>query len=87
MLADQFNLHEALKEFSEALLLASDSAIARNNRGRALYDLERRDEARGELEEAGQLSPTYHASLFLLALLERQIICPARLNFWGGWCL
>ncbi len=71
-LADQFNVREALSEFSEATRLAPDSALAHYNKGRALFDLGKSEEARTELDWACRLQPEYPSALYLLALVEKQ---------------
>ena len=73
-MADRFDLEAALSSFSRAVELAPTSRAARYNRGRALYDLGRHDEAREDLEAAGA-SPE---AMYLLALIEMQRGSPDR---------
>src|SRR5438552_3031064 len=70
---DGFDLPGALEQFSEAIRLDPASAAAHYNKGRVLFDLSRRDEARTDLEAARGLQPDYPDVLYLLALAERQL--------------
>jgi tetratricopeptide (TPR) repeat protein len=63
----------ALKEFSEAVRLAPNSAVAHYNKGRVLYDSGELKEAKAELETTCRLSPDYPSALYLLALAEEQM--------------
>jgi Flp pilus assembly protein TadD len=71
-MADQLNLNDALTEFSEAVRLAPNSAVAHYNKGRVLLDLRRNDEAKPELEAATHLDPKSTESWYLLGLIARQ---------------
>jgi tetratricopeptide (TPR) repeat protein len=68
-LADQYDLQGALQEFSEAIRLDPNSALAYYNKGRVLYDLNRRPEALPFAETACKLKPNYPDALYLLALV------------------
>jgi tetratricopeptide (TPR) repeat protein len=67
-LADQYDLEAALASFVNAVELAPGSPPAHYNKGRALYDLGRHDEARKDLELAGEAPE----AMYLLALIEKQ---------------
>ena len=67
-LADQYDLEAALAAFAIAVDLAPTSPSARYNKGRVLYDLGRHDEARRDLELAGDVPE----AMYLLALIEKQ---------------
>jgi tetratricopeptide (TPR) repeat protein len=66
--ADQSEYERALDAFAEAVKLAPQLPAAHYNRGRALFDLRRYDEAIPELARADTAE-----SLYLLALAEKQI--------------
>jgi Flp pilus assembly protein TadD len=68
-LADEYDLLRALNEFSEAIRLAPNNAAAYYNKGRALYDLDRRQEALSFLETACKLKSDYAEALYLLAVV------------------
>src|ERR1700682_5987681 len=70
---DGFDLPGALEQFSEAIRLDTESAAAHYNKGRALNDLNRLDEARAELATACRLQPDHPDALYLLAQLEKQL--------------
>jgi len=69
---DGFDLPGALAQLSEAIRLNPASATGYYEKGRVLYDLGRRQEARAELETACRLQPDYPDALYLLAQVERQ---------------
>jgi superkiller protein 3 len=70
---DGFDLPGALAQFSEAIRLDSKASSAYFNRGRVLYELNRVEEARAELENACRLQPDYPEALYLLAQVEKKI--------------
>jgi tetratricopeptide (TPR) repeat protein len=70
---DGFDLLGALDQFSEAVRLDSKSAAAHYNKGRVLYELNRFDESRAELDTACRLQPDYLEALYLLAQVEKTI--------------
>lgn len=69
---DGFDLPGALGQFSEAVRLNPSSIMGYYEKGRVLYDLGRRQEARTELETACRFKPDYSDALFLLAQVEKQ---------------
>jgi superkiller protein 3 len=70
---DGFDLPGALVQFSEAIRLDSKAANAYYNKGRVLYELNRFDESRAELDTACRLQPDYLEALYLLAQVEKKI--------------
>jgi len=70
--ADGFDLPGALNHFSEAIRLDSKSAAAHFSEGRVLYELNRFEESRVELETACRLQPDYPEALYLLAQVEKK---------------
>ena len=70
---DGFDLPGALDEFSEAIRLDSKAATAYYNKGRVLYELNRFDQSRAELDTACRLQPDYVEALYLLAQVEKKI--------------
>jgi tetratricopeptide (TPR) repeat protein len=70
---DGFDLPGALAQFSEAIRLDSKAPSAYFNKGRVLYELNRIEEARAELEHACRLQPDYSEALYLLAQVEKKI--------------
>src|SRR5229473_276254 len=70
---DGFDLPGALDEFSEAIRLDSKAATAYYNKGRVLYELNRFDQSRAELDTACRLQPDYPEALYLLAQVEKKI--------------
>jgi superkiller protein 3 len=70
--ADGFDLPGALNQFSEAIRLDSKSAAAHYSEGRVLYELNRFEEARVELDTAFRLQPDYPEALYLLAQVEKK---------------
>jgi tetratricopeptide (TPR) repeat protein len=71
-LADQFDLESALKEFTEAVSLASDAAAPHYNKGRVLVDLQRNVEAKPELETATRVDPNLADAWYLLGIIAKQ---------------
>ncbi len=69
---DGFDLPGALVQLSEAIRLKPEYAASYYEKGRVLYDLGRRQEARTELETACQLQPDHPYALLLLAQVEKQ---------------
>lgn len=67
---DRYDYPGVLREFSEVMRPAPNSAVGHYNKGRVLYDLGKRKEAREELETACRLPPNYPDALFLLAVTE-----------------
>jgi tetratricopeptide (TPR) repeat protein len=65
-------LDAAVEEFSEAVRLDPNNAIAHYNKGRALLDLRRNRDAKPELEAATHLDPGSADSWYLLGLIARQ---------------
>ncbi|PYV24731.1 MAG: hypothetical protein DMG27_12140, partial [Acidobacteria bacterium] len=57
----------------QAVRLDPNSPVAHYNKGRALYDLNRRQEARAELATASRLQPDYAPALYLLAHVTKQL--------------
>src|SRR5258708_35071815 len=70
---DGFDLPGTLDEFSETIRLDSKAAIAYYNKGRVLYELNRFDQSRAELDTACRLQPDYVEALYLLAQVEKKI--------------
>src|SRR5258708_23474196 len=70
--ADGFDLPGALNQFSEAIRLDSKSAAAHYSEGRVLYELNRFEESRVELDTAFRLQPAYPEALYLLAQVEKK---------------
>jgi tetratricopeptide (TPR) repeat protein len=70
--ADGFDLPGALNQFSEAIRLDSKSAAAHYSEGRVLYELDRFEESRVELDMACRLQPDYAEALYLLAQVEKK---------------
>jgi tetratricopeptide (TPR) repeat protein len=70
--AEGFDLLGALKQFSEAIRLDSGSAAAHYSKGRVLYELDRFEESRVELDTACRLQPDYPEALYLLAQVEKK---------------
>jgi tetratricopeptide (TPR) repeat protein len=70
--ADGFDLPGALNQFSEAIRLDSKSAVAHYSEGRVLYELNRFEEARVELDTACRVQPDYREALYLLAQVEKK---------------
>ena len=69
--SDGFDLPGALRQFSEAIRLDSNSATAHYNKGRVLQELKRFDESLAELNAACRLRPDYPEALYLLAQVEK----------------
>src|SRR5258708_4049459 len=70
--ADGFDLQGALNQFSEAIRLDSKYAAAHYSEGRVLYELDRFEESRVELDTACRLQPDYPEALYLLAQVEKK---------------
>jgi len=71
--SDGFDLPGALEQFTEAIRLDSKSATAYFNKGRVLYELNRFEVSRAELDSACRLRPDYVQALYLLAQVEKKI--------------
>jgi tetratricopeptide (TPR) repeat protein len=65
-------LDAAVEEFSQAVRLDPNNAVAHYNKGRALLDLRRNRDAKPELETATHLDPGSADSWYLLGLIARQ---------------
>jgi tetratricopeptide (TPR) repeat protein len=70
---DGFDLQGALVQFSEAIRLDPNSAAAHFNKGRVLFDLNRFEESRAELDTACRLQPDNVQALYLLAQVEKKL--------------
>src|SRR5260370_2145069 len=71
--ADGFDLPGAEDQFSEAIGLDPSSAPAHFSKGRVLFDLNRFEESRAELDTACRLRPDYIGALYLQAQVEKKI--------------
>ena len=71
-LADLFDMNGALAEFSEAIRLDPNNAVAHYNKGRVLLDLQHNAEAKPELEAATRLDPNAADAWYLLGMISRQ---------------
>ncbi len=73
VLAESYDLPGALAENDEAIRLGrGDMALAHLNRGRVLFDLGRREEARPDLETAVRLAPQMPEPYYFLAMIAKQ---------------
>jgi len=70
---DGFDLPGALNQFSEAIRLDSKSAAAYYSKGRVLFELNRFEEARTELDRACVLQPEYPEALYVHAQVEKKL--------------
>ena len=61
-----------MAEFSEAVRLDPNNAVAHYNKGRVLLDLRRNGDAKPELEAATRLDPGQADCWYLLGLISRQ---------------
>jgi superkiller protein 3 len=71
--ADGFDLPGALAQFSEAIRLDPNSAPSRFNKGQVLYELNRFEESRAELDTACKLQPDNVQALYLFAQVEKKL--------------
>jgi tetratricopeptide (TPR) repeat protein len=71
--SDGFDLPGALEQFTEAIRLDPKAASAYYNKGRILYELNRFEESRVELDTACQLQPDYIDALYLFAQVEKKL--------------
>src|SRR5579883_3483600 len=73
VLAESYDLPGALAENDEAIRLGrGDMALAHLNRGRVLFNLGRREEARPDLETAVRLAPQMPEPYYFLAMIAKQ---------------
>jgi tetratricopeptide (TPR) repeat protein len=70
---DGFDLPGALEQFTEAIRLDPNSASAHFSKGRVLFELNRFEESRTELDSACRLQPDHVQALYLLAQVEKTI--------------
>src|SRR5437660_12606242 len=68
---DGFDLPGALNQFSEAIRLDSKSAAAYYSKGRVLFELNRFEESRTELDRACVLQPAYPEALYVSPRLKK----------------
>jgi tetratricopeptide (TPR) repeat protein len=72
VLAENYNLAEALTESNKAVRLAPGSALAHLNRGRVLFDLGRNAEAKPDLEIACRIAREMPEPYYFRAVIEKQ---------------
>src|SRR5207245_3905177 len=70
---DGFDLPGALNQFSEAIRLDSKSAASYYSKGRVLFELNRFEESRTELDRACVLQPDYPEALYVFAQVEKKL--------------
>ena len=71
-LADKYDLHGALREFTRATELNTKSPSAHYYKARLLHDIGEREQAKAEAEVAHGLAPEDPPLLYLLGLVERE---------------
>jgi tetratricopeptide (TPR) repeat protein len=70
---DGFDLPGALAQFSEAIRLEPNSAAAHFSKGQVLFELNRFEESRAELDTACRLQPDNAQALYLFAQVEKKL--------------
>ena len=71
--ADGFDLPGALIQFSEAIRLNPNSAASHFSKGQVLYELNRFEESRAELDTACRMQPDNAQALYLFAQVEKKL--------------